>query len=254
MNWIQSLNKAIHYIENNLTNEMSVESVSKEVYASNANFQRIFNLVMGMTIGDYIRNRRLSLPEEATDLIPFTMDDDIPYTFVFIEGKKETPPIAEVYRKALLDAPGLMRTPPNQNGDVFFGNDAFEQWATMLKGDFYAMTKEDYEAHNGIATWQYYGVYICIIATNIFHKKDTTDRAIQLNPDLCSIAPLLDEQQKALESLENLLREAGGYFDANYQISSEIFYSPEKRKEIARIMRLFPEVYSRICNIIEQVS
>ena len=61
MNWIQSLSKAIHYIENNLTNELSVEDVSNKVYASNSNFQRIFNLVTGMTIGDYIRNRRLSL-------------------------------------------------------------------------------------------------------------------------------------------------------------------------------------------------
>lgn len=60
MDWIQSLSKAIHYIENNLTNDISVDDVSNHVYASSFNFQRIFNLVTGMTIGDYIRNRRLS--------------------------------------------------------------------------------------------------------------------------------------------------------------------------------------------------
>jgi len=61
VDWIQSLSKAIHYIENNLTNDISVDDVSNNVYASSFNFQRVFNLVTGMTIGDYIRNRRLSL-------------------------------------------------------------------------------------------------------------------------------------------------------------------------------------------------
>ena len=61
MNWIESLTKAIHYIENNLTNEINVNDVADNVYASNDHFQRIFNLLTGITIGDYIRNRRLSL-------------------------------------------------------------------------------------------------------------------------------------------------------------------------------------------------
>jgi AraC family transcriptional regulator len=61
VDWVQSLSKAIHFIENNLTNDISVDDVWNNVYASSFNFQRVFNLVTGMTIGDYIRNRRLSL-------------------------------------------------------------------------------------------------------------------------------------------------------------------------------------------------
>ena len=61
MNWIQSLNRAISYIENHLTQNISVNDVADKVYASNANFQRVFHLTTGITIGDYIRNRRLSL-------------------------------------------------------------------------------------------------------------------------------------------------------------------------------------------------
>lgn len=61
MDWLQSINKAIKYIEQNITHEISVEDVSKQVYCSNAHFQRVFNLVTGITIGEYIRNRRLSL-------------------------------------------------------------------------------------------------------------------------------------------------------------------------------------------------
>jgi AraC-like DNA-binding protein len=190
------------------------------------------------------------LPEEATDLIPFTLDDGLPYTFVFIEGKKEAPPIAAAYRKALLDAPGLIRTPPGPSGDVFFGNDAFERWARALESNFYEGI--DFEAHNGINVWRHYGTYITILSTNIFHKKDTTDRALQMNPDLADLVEPLAQEQKALEALEKRLTEAGGYFDANYEIDGKALRDAGKRGEIARILRLFTEVYARICDIIER--
>ena len=184
------------------------------------------------------------LPEEATDLVPFTLDDPLPYIFVFIEGKKEAPPIAEVYRSALINAPQLMRTPPNQNGDVFFGNDAFEQWANMLDNNFYQMKAEDF---NGVIQWRYYCVYITIISTNIFSKINTTDRAIQMNPEFSGIAQLLDKEYNALGELENQLKEAEGDFNVSYEVLQDV----AKRKEIARIMRMFPKVYTRICDIIE---
>lgn len=61
MNWIQGLTKAIQYIESNLTHEITVNDIANHVYASNAHYQRVFSLATGITIGDYIRNRRLSL-------------------------------------------------------------------------------------------------------------------------------------------------------------------------------------------------
>ncbi|MGF7059924.1 helix-turn-helix transcriptional regulator [Brassicibacter mesophilus] len=67
MNWIQCLSKAIHYIEKHLTDDINIDEVSNQSYASSSHFQLIFHLVMGMTIGEYIRNRRLSLA--AQDLL-----------------------------------------------------------------------------------------------------------------------------------------------------------------------------------------
>ena len=142
-----------------------------------------------------------------------------------------------------MDAPRLMRTPP-QKGDVFFGNDAFEQWANMLENDFYRMKPEDF---NDMCLWRYYNVYICIIATNIYSKRYTTDRAIQMNPELTSMAPLLDQEYKALDELENQLKEAGGYFNISYEVLQDTM----KCQTIARIMKRFPDVYSRICDVIE---
>lgn len=61
MYWLQSINSAIHFIEHNITNKIGIEDISKEVYSSSAHFQRIFHLVTGITLGEYVCNRRLSL-------------------------------------------------------------------------------------------------------------------------------------------------------------------------------------------------
>ncbi len=61
MDWISDIQRAIHYMEENLTEDINVEAVSKYVYSSTDNFQRIFNIVTGFSVSEYIRNRRLSL-------------------------------------------------------------------------------------------------------------------------------------------------------------------------------------------------
>lgn len=62
MDWVKSLNRAIDYIEGHLlTDDLSCEDVAKHIYSSSFHFQRVFSLLTGMTVGEYIRNRRLSL-------------------------------------------------------------------------------------------------------------------------------------------------------------------------------------------------
>ncbi len=61
MDWIFNVQKAINYIEDNLFDDLNPDKIATHVFSSNANFQRIFGIVTGITIGDYIRNRRLSL-------------------------------------------------------------------------------------------------------------------------------------------------------------------------------------------------
>ena len=65
MNWIQCLSKALNYIEEHLTENISIDEVASAAYASSAHFQLIFHVVLGMTVGEYIRNRRLSLAAQA---------------------------------------------------------------------------------------------------------------------------------------------------------------------------------------------
>lgn len=61
MDWISSLQNAIDYIEDNLCGELDYVRIAREAYSSSFHFQRIFNMLCGHTLGEYIRNRRLTL-------------------------------------------------------------------------------------------------------------------------------------------------------------------------------------------------
>lgn len=61
MSRITEIQKAIDYIENHLHDEIDYSEIAKCACTSSFHFQRIFNALCGMTIGDYIRQRRLTL-------------------------------------------------------------------------------------------------------------------------------------------------------------------------------------------------
>lgn len=64
MNWIQGIQKAIDYVEANITDEIDFEAVAKQAFSSSFHFQRVFGILCGYSLGDYIRMRRLSLAGE----------------------------------------------------------------------------------------------------------------------------------------------------------------------------------------------
>ena len=61
MEWITGLQKAIEYIEAHLSDEIDYDTLASQSFSSSYHFQRIFSIICGFTIGEYIRNRRLSL-------------------------------------------------------------------------------------------------------------------------------------------------------------------------------------------------
>lgn len=66
MNWITGIQKAIDYMETHMTEDIDYEAVAKEAYSSEFHFQRVFGILCGFTVGDYVRMRRLTLA--AVDL------------------------------------------------------------------------------------------------------------------------------------------------------------------------------------------
>lgn len=61
MDWITGIQRAIDYVEQHLTESIDYEEVAKQAYSSSFHFQRVFGILCGFTLGEYIRLRRLSL-------------------------------------------------------------------------------------------------------------------------------------------------------------------------------------------------
>lgn len=61
MEWIERLNNAIAYIEENLTETIDYEQLGRIACCSAYHFQRMFAYMAGVPLSEYIRRRRMSL-------------------------------------------------------------------------------------------------------------------------------------------------------------------------------------------------
>lgn len=61
MEWIIGIQNAINYVENHITDELDYNDIAREAACSHYYFQRIFGILCGFSLGEYIRNRRLTL-------------------------------------------------------------------------------------------------------------------------------------------------------------------------------------------------
>lgn len=65
MSWMDSLQQGIDYIENHLLDEeLTADVIAKQVGVSSFHFQRTFSVLTEVSIGEYIRRRRLTLAAE----------------------------------------------------------------------------------------------------------------------------------------------------------------------------------------------
>ena len=65
MDWITGIQRALDYTEEHLTEALDYESVAKQACSSAFHFQRMFSMLCGFSLGDYIRMRRLTQAAEA---------------------------------------------------------------------------------------------------------------------------------------------------------------------------------------------
>ena len=61
MDWITGIQNAINYIEENLYGEIDLSEAARQSFSSRYHFARMFSLLCGYTLGEYIRMRRLTL-------------------------------------------------------------------------------------------------------------------------------------------------------------------------------------------------
>lgn len=55
MDWLNSMNSAMDYIELHLTDTIEYEELAKMVYCSVYHFQRMFSFISGVALSEYIR-------------------------------------------------------------------------------------------------------------------------------------------------------------------------------------------------------
>lgn len=109
MEWITGIQRAIDYIENHLSEELYFEAVAKEACSSAFHFQRVFSILCGFSLGDYIRMRRLTLA--AADLI----QTDSRVIDIALKYSYDTP---EGFARAFTRFHGITPTEARKGGSV----------------------------------------------------------------------------------------------------------------------------------------
>lgn len=76
---LKELNNVIDYIEDHLTEDLSLERISDYAGVSDYHFRKIFFYLSGMTLSEYIKSRRLS--EANTDLLNGEKVTDVAFKY-----------------------------------------------------------------------------------------------------------------------------------------------------------------------------
>ena len=61
MSWLEDMQRALNFIEKNLTNKIDMNDIAKVANVSSSHFQRIFAILTDVSVGEYMRRRRLTL-------------------------------------------------------------------------------------------------------------------------------------------------------------------------------------------------
>lgn len=61
MNWFELINKAVDYIEDNISSDITSKDVASYCNVSSDYFAKTFSMITGYSMSEYIRNRRITL-------------------------------------------------------------------------------------------------------------------------------------------------------------------------------------------------
>jgi len=61
MSFLEQLNQSIAYLEDHMAGEVEIEEAAKRTFTSKYHYQRLFHMVTGITVAEYVRKRRLTL-------------------------------------------------------------------------------------------------------------------------------------------------------------------------------------------------
>lgn len=106
MNIWEGIQNAIRYIEYNLTEELDIADIAAKAHISAFHFQRIFSVLCGFTVGEYIRSRRFSMEGSYSEIPKFWQEHMSDSGFVIGDPRQEVP---EGYETRQIPAPKALR-------------------------------------------------------------------------------------------------------------------------------------------------
>lgn len=166
--------------------------------------------------------------------------------WIFVGGKKESIPLAAIYREAIQRLPRLLTT---KNERYCCGEHAFRAWANDVeRGKFDGMKPEDFES------WSMYLSFVCDAATNGSCCHEFLKRARELNPDMGFLEEVSRLYRRMAEMWggegekndEDSLEALGGGFN----VTLEALQDKERRGKIAAKLREFAVVTETIVRVL----
>lgn len=106
MDWLDAMNRAVEYLEANITEKLDIEKVANIASSSTFHFQRMYHMITGVTVAEYIRRRRLTLA--AQDILSGKKIIEVAYRYAY-----ETP---EAFTKAFGKMHGISPSAAREPG------------------------------------------------------------------------------------------------------------------------------------------
>ena len=139
MDWITGIQNAINYIEEHLTEEINYDKVAEEAACSSFYFQRIFGVLCDISLGEYIRNRRLTLAGNELNA------SDIKVIDIALKYGYESP---ESFTRAFFKFHGITPSEAKKNGSKLKSFSRLSVKITLSGGsmmDYKIVEKEAFE-------------------------------------------------------------------------------------------------------------
>jgi AraC family transcriptional regulator len=106
LEWLIRMKNALDYMESRMTGPLRIEEIAAVAYVSPFHFQRMFSMLTGVTVADYIRKRRLTLAAQELAISNIrVLDVALKYGYDSPES------FAKAFRKAHGLTPSAAREP-----------------------------------------------------------------------------------------------------------------------------------------------
>lgn len=143
MDWLNAMNDAVEYMEANITEKLDIEKVAKVALSSTFHFQRMYHMITGVTIAEYVRRRRLTLATQ--DIISGEKIINVAYKYGY-----ETPEaFTKAFRKMHGISPSAAREPganlkayPKLSFHISIKGDKDMNYRIFEKGSFTVVGKQ----------------------------------------------------------------------------------------------------------------